>query len=133
MSLVLYSNVDVFVNEYRKEFLINPRGERFNLTPLEERSMVFENATITRNDEGMLEIEGVKTLLNQYKERGKNYERMVSYHPADLIKRHSFLGIVWFSVNGSMSRKVRSRYCCRHKEMAFIEREEVLSHSIQEK
>lgn len=40
MPQVLYTHVDISIDEHRKEFLINPRGERFYCIPLDERSFV---------------------------------------------------------------------------------------------
>lgn len=132
MSQVLYTNVDVSVDEYRKELLINPKGERFYAIPLEDRCMVFEDATITKTEEGVLEIEGMQTLYHEHKGTGRSYEKMVSMYPAELIRRRSFMGMVWYSVDGSMTRRVRVRYCCRHSAYACIERKAFIAHSFTE-
>lgn len=131
MSLILYSGVDVLFYEHSKEFVINPKGERFYGIAMEERSMVFEDATITRNDEGKLEVEGAQPLFTEHKGSGRSYEKMVSMYPAELIRRRSFMGMVWYSVHGSMTRRVRVRYCCRHSEYACIERKAFISYSFK--
>lgn len=132
MSNVIYSGVDLYVNERNKELIINPRGERFYWIDIDERGNVYENAILIRNEEGGYSIEGDQKLYGVHKDRGFNYNALLSRHPKELIRRHSFMGLVWYRVNGTLERTVKTRYACLHNEYCMVERIEVKSQSLKD-
>ncbi len=130
MSKILYSECDLGLNESTKTIVINPRGERFYFISCEEQSSIFTNATITINDDGRYEIEGTQLLYNEHKDSSLSREKLLCEHPEELIRKHSFLGLItWYSVNGIMKREVRTRYVCKHGSYQIDERLEFLSHT----
>jgi hypothetical protein len=134
MSEILYSGIDLSIDEGRKEILIIPRGERFYFIPCNEQSKVFRNATLRlESRSGCYEIEGEQTLYTEHTGIGFDYEKLLCLHPAELIVKKSFLGLKWYSVSGIMKRDIRSRYRCQYKEYRIHERIAILSRTIEER
>ncbi len=127
MSKVLYTNINLSLDENCKSILINPKGERFYFTPCEEQSSIFTNAILSFDEEEHYVIEGTQTIYSNHKGRSSSYEKLLCEHPAELIVRRSFLGFTWYKVNGIMKREMRSRYICQHKAYHIYERLEFLS------
>lgn len=134
MNQVFYSDIDLLIDEDRKEILINPKGERFYFVPCEEQSKIFRNAVLRYNDsEERYGIEGEQTLYTEHKDMGLDYEKLLCLHPKELIHKKSFLGFTWYSVYGVLKREIRSVYLCLHKEYRIHERCSVLSHTYEER
>ena len=95
MSHLCYSNIDLLIDEKRKEILINPRGERFYFVECDEQYKIFRDA-IMRYDsaEERYEIEGEQTLYTKHKGRGRDYEKLLCLHPAQLIHKKAFLDLL---------------------------------------
>lgn len=134
MSNHMYSNIDLLIDEKRKEILINPKGERFYFVPCHEQHTIFRNAILQYNaQEERYEIEGEQTFYSEHKGMSWNYETMVCLHPQELIVKKSFLGVVWYNVSGILKREIKTHYVCEHKEYRIHERSAVISQSIEEK
>lgn len=134
MSEVIYSGIDLSIDEGRKEILINPKGERFYFIPCNEQSQIYRNAILRfERESGSYEIEGEQTLYTEHQGMGFDYEKLLCLHPAELIVQKSFLGLKWYSVSGIMKRDIRSRYRCQHKEYRIHERTAILACTIEER
>lgn len=134
MSEILYSGIDLSIDEERKEILINPKGERFYFIPCNEQSQIYRNATLRfESESGCYEIEGEQTLYTEHQGMGFDYEKLLCLHPAELIIQKSFLGLKWYSVSGIMKRDILSRYRCQHKEYRIHERTVILAYTIEER
>jgi hypothetical protein len=134
MAEILYSGVDLSIDEEFKEILINPKDERFYFIPCNEQSQIYRNATLRYESEsGCYEIEGDQTLYTEHQGIGFDYEKVLCLHPQELIIKKSFLGITWYSVSGIMKREIRSRYRCQHNGYRIHERREILSCVIEER
>lgn len=46
MTLVFLSDIDLLIDEEKKEIVINPRGERFYFVQCEEQYKVFRDAIL---------------------------------------------------------------------------------------
>lgn len=134
MGHICYSDIDLLIDEEKKEILINPKGERFYFVSCEEQYKVFRDA-IMRYDsiEDRYEIEGEQSLYSTHKGIGLDYEKLVCLHPQELIKKKSFFGFTWYNVCGVLKREIRSLYVCQHKEYRIHERTSVISKSYEEK
>lgn len=133
MERVVYEGVDLLIDEGRKEIVINPKGERFYFTGCDEQHRIFRNATVRFEEEkGQYAIDGEQTLYGEHKGVGRSYEKLLCLHPARLIRRHSFFGFVWYSVRGSLSRDVYSRYVCEHTTYRIFERSSIGTHTYGE-
>lgn len=131
MSEVMYKEIDLLIDEARKEILINPRGERFYFVECHEQHKIFRNAILHYDAEkNRYEIEGEQTLYTEHKESGWNYEKLLCCHPAELIVKKSFLGFTWYTVCGIMKRDIRSHYLCKHEQYRIHERLEVIEQTI---
>lgn len=134
MSEVVYSDIDLLIDEKYKEITINPKGERFYFVECEQQSGIFRGACVRFNEEqGCYEIQGYQSFYSEHKAMGFSYEKLLCLHPSELIKKHSFLGLTWYSVSGVMKREIRSTYKSLHKEYRIHERTEILSRTIEEK
>lgn len=134
MSKVIFSDIDLLIDERNKEIIINPKGERFYGVECDAMDSVFTDAVVSLSEEGVYEIEGKQILYREHKDRGRNFKNLLCLHPEALIKRHMFLGLFeWYSVSGVMKREVINRYVCLHKEYRFFERLKFLSHECIEK
>jgi len=134
MSQVIHSDIDLCIDEERKEIIINPKGERFYFVGCEEQHKIFRNAILRYNStEESYKIEGEQTLYTEHKGRGFDYEKLLCLHPIELIKRKSFFGIVWYNVSGILNREVRSVYLCLHKEYRIHVRSGIISKTIKER
>lgn len=134
MSKVIFSNCDISLDEYNAHMLINPVGERFYCIPCENQTNVFRDATLTLNDDDRYVIEGTHLIFTKHRGIGFNYKELLCLHPEELIRKHSFLGLLtWYKVSGTLKREVRAKYLCKHKAYTIDERLEFLSHTcIQE-
>lgn len=133
MAEVIYSGIDVLIDEGRKEMIINPLGERFYFVECEGYNDIYTNATITREEDGTLVVEGDQELYTIHDASGLSYEKLLCAHPEALIRKRSFLGIRWYSVYGILKRQVHSRYRCMHTEYRVHERLKLISQSIEER
>lgn len=134
MSEVIYSDIDLLIDEKYKEIVINPKGERFYFVECEQQSGIFYDASVRFNEEqGYYEIQGWQSLYSEHNAMGFSYEKLLCLHPSELIKIHSFLGLKWYSVSGVMKRKIQSVYKSRHKEYRIYLRTQILSRTIEEK
>ena len=134
MSKVLYNNVDLLLYEGSKHITINPRGERFYFVPCDEQSKIYRNATLYYDEETEhYTIKGEQSLYGEHKAMGRNYEKLLCLHPAELIVKKSFLGFTWYRVSGVLKREIRSHYLCEHNEYRIHERTAILSHTIEER
>lgn len=133
MSKVIFQECNISLSEDNASMLINPAGERFYFIPCESQTSVFNNATLTLDDEGNYMIEGNVTLFTKHKEARFNYEELVCKHPEELIHKRSFLGLLtWYKVSGTMKRELRVKHLCKHKAYTFDERFEVISRTCSE-
>ncbi len=133
MSKVMYSDCAISIEEQNASILINPKGERFYFIPCDAQEGVFTDATLRLMDDGTYEIEGIQLLYTEHKDMALSYEKLLCEHPAELIRKQSFLGFTWYKAIGVMKREVRTRYICKHKTYRIHERLEFLSHTfIQE-
>lgn len=134
MKKVLHENIDLVIDESRKEIIINPRGERFYFVECEEQSKIYHNATLTYEEEGeFYEIEGEQSLYTEHQAMGFDYDKLLCLHPRELIVKKSFLGLKWYSVSGIMKRSIRSHYRCEHKAYRIHERSEIVSTVCEER
>ena len=131
MNTVLFNNIDLMINEHKKEILVNPKGERFYFVKCEESDTIFTDAILSLTQEGRYEITGYQTLYTEHRDSGFSHHKLLCLHPQELIKRHSFLGVVWFSVNGVMTRSIRTCYRCAHTDYHIHERLEIISRSVE--
>lgn len=132
MEEILYDKVEIFISEGNQEILINESGERFYYVSCENQHRVFHNATLSYNkSKECYIIDGEQTLYNEHEESGFDYEELLCKHPAELIKAKSFLGIKYYKVSGTLTRQVKSRYFCKHKNYLIHERS-LLSQSFTE-
>lgn len=128
-----YTNVDLLIEERDKRIVINPPGERFYYVSCEDQHQIFRNATISYNaDEECYEIQGDQSLYTKHHDSGFSYEKLLCLHPAELIRRKSFFGVVWYSISGILKREVQSRYLCKHSEYTIEERTAFLSQTFEE-
>jgi hypothetical protein len=128
-----YSGVDLLIDERNKKIIVNPKGSRFYFVECEDQEKIFRDASLNYDvTQERYEIQGEQTIYSEHHDLGLSYENLLCLHPAELIKRKSFFGIVWYSVSGILKREVRSRYLCKHKEYRIYERTEFLSQSIEE-
>jgi hypothetical protein len=134
MSHVFFSDIDLLIDEERKEIIINPKGERFYFVECVEQYKIFKDATL-RYDEvkECYEIEGEQTLYSEHKGMGLDYEKLLCLHPKELIHKKSFFGFTWYNVCGVLKREIRTVYLCQHKEYRIHERLDVISKSYEEK
>lgn len=132
MAKVLYSGIDILIDEGRKSIVINPKGERFYFVECEEYNDIYTNATITQEEDGSLIIEGEQELYTLHDASGFSYEKLRCVHPESLIRKRNFLGITWYSVYGILKRQVHSRYRCQHLEYTIRERTQILSCHVQQ-
>lgn len=134
MNHVFYSDVDLLIDEDRKEIIINPKGERFYFVRCEEQGKIYRDAILRYDSsEERYEIEGEQTLYTEHKGMALDYEKLLCLHPKELICKKSFFGMSWYNVNGVLKREVRSVYLCLHKEYRIHERCAVLSHTYEER
>ncbi len=98
MSHVCFSDIDLLIDEGKKEILINPKGERFYFVECDEQHKIFRDA-IMRYDsvEERYEIEGEQTLYTEHKGMGLDYEKLLCLHPQELIHQKSFFGFTWYN------------------------------------
>jgi hypothetical protein len=134
MSHVCFSDIDLLIDEGRKEILINPRGERFYFVKCDEQHKIFRDAILRYDSvEERYEIEGEQTLYTEHKGMGLDYEKLLCLHPQELIHKKSFLGFTWYNVCGVLKREIRSVYLCQYKEYRIHERSAVISQSCEER
>lgn len=134
MTHVFFSDIDLLIDEEKKEIVINPKGERFYFVPCEEQYKVFRDAILRYDSvEEKYEIEGQQTLYSKHKGIGRDYEKLLCLHPQELIRKKSFLGFTWYSVSGVLKREIRTVYLCKYKEYRIHERLDVISTSYEEK
>lgn len=133
MPKILYSNVNILIDERNREILINPPSERFYHVAYDEMHTVFFNATLARDGDGSYIIEGKQTLYTKHNAMGGDYEKLLCEHPKELIKKSSLFWLFGtYTVYGVHKREVASRYICRYKEYCIIQREQILSHEFAE-
>lgn len=133
MSHVCFSDIDLLIDEGRKEILINPRGERFYFVLCDKQHKIYRDAILRYDsDKERYEIEGEQTLYTEHKGMGFDYEKLLCLHPKELIHKKSFLGLTWYKVNGVLKREIRSVYLCQHKKYRIHERTAVISQSCEE-
>lgn len=128
MPNMLYSNVNILIDERNREILINPPSERFYNVAYDEMHSVFLNASLASDDDGSYVIEGKQTLYTEHSAIGSDYEKLLCKHPKELIKKSSLFWLFGtYTVSGVHKREVASRYICRYKEYCIIQRESILS------
>lgn len=133
MSHICYSDVDILIDEEKKEILINPKGERFYFVACDEQYKIFRDAQFRYDsDEERYEVTGDQSLYSIHKGIGLDYEKLVCLHPEELIRKKSFFGFAWYNVCGVLKREIRSVYVCQHKEYRIHERLDVISKSYEE-
>jgi hypothetical protein len=133
MTKVLYSNVNILIDERNKELLINPVSERFYHIPCEEMDRIFFDTTLSLDENGSYVIEGKQTIYNEHSAMGSDYEKLLCKHPKELIKKSSLFWLFGlYSVSGVHKREVISKYICRHKEYCIIQREKIISSEFAE-
>lgn len=134
MSHVCFSDIDLLIDEGRKEILINPKGERFYFVSCDEQHKVFRDAILRYDSiEERYEIEGEQTLYTEHKGMGLDYEKLLCLHPKELIHKKSFFGFTWFNVCGVLKREIRSVYLCQYKDYRIHERSAVISQTFEER
>jgi hypothetical protein len=134
MSHVCFSDIDLLIDEGKKEILINPKGEQFYFVACEEQYKVFRDAILRYDSvEERYEIEGEQTLYSEHKGVGLDYEKLLCLHPQELIHKKSFFGFNWCNVCGVLKREIRTVYLCQHKEYRIHERLDVISKSYEER
>jgi hypothetical protein len=95
MTHVFFSDIDLLIDEEKKEIVINPKGERFYFVPCEEQYKVFRDAILRYDSvEEKYEIEGEQTLYSEHKGIGRDYEKLLCLHPQELIHKKAFLGLL---------------------------------------
>lgn len=128
MSKILYTHVNILLNERDKEILINPINERFYNVAYEDMGSVFFDAMLSLDDSGSYIIEGKQTLYNEHSAMGRDYEKLLCKHPKELIKKSSLFWLFGtYTVSGVHKREIHSKYICRYKEYCIIQREKILS------
>lgn len=128
MNKIIYTNVDVLLEEGNKQMIINQAGERFYGVECWNQDIIYRNATVSLNEElGQYTIEGTQTFYSEHKDMGASYEKLLCLHPKELIVKKSFLWMPWYIVSGVMTREIRTLYTCKHKEYVFSQRIEILS------
>lgn len=133
MPKILYSNVNILIDEQNREILVNPTDECFYTIAHEEMGSVFFDATLSLDSDGRYLIEGRQTLYNEHIALGSDYEKLLCKHPKELIKKSSLFWLFGlYKVRGVHKREVSSRYICRYKEYCIIQREKILSHEFAE-
>jgi len=134
MTQVFFSDIDLLIDEEKKEIVINPKGERFYFVPCEEQYKVFRDAILRYDSvEEKYEIEGEQTLYSEHKGVGLDYEKLLCLHPQELIHKKSFFGFTWYNVCGVLKREIRTVYLCQYKEYRIHERLDVISKAYEEK
>jgi hypothetical protein len=134
MTHVFFSDIDLLIDEEKKEIVINPKGERFYFLPCEEQYKVFRDAILRYDSvEEKYEIEGEQTLYSEHKGIGLDYEKLLCLHPEELIHKKSFFGFTWYNVCGVLKREIRTVYLCQYKEYRIHERLDVISKAYEEK
>jgi hypothetical protein len=134
MTQVFFSDIDLLIDEEKKEIVINPKGERFYFLPCEEQYKVFRDAILRYDSvEEKYEIEGEQTLYSEHKAVGLDYEKLLCLHPEELIHKKSFFGFTWYNVCGVLKREIRTVYLCQYKEYRIHERLDVISKAYEEK
>jgi len=134
MTHVFFSDIDLLIDEEKKEIVINPKGERFYFLPCEEQYKVFRDAILRYDSvEEKYEIEGQQTLYSKHKGIGRDYEKLLCLHPEELIHKKSFFGFTWYNVCGVLKREIRTVYLCQYKEYRIHERLDVISKAYEEK
>lgn len=134
MTHVFFSDIDLLIDEEKKEIVINPKGERFYFVACEEQYKVFRDAILRYDSvEEKYEIEGEQTLYSEHKGIGRDYEKLLCLHPKELIHKKSFFGFTWYNVCGVLKREIRTVYLCQHKEYRIHERLDVISKAYEEK
>ncbi|MDD4855419.1 MAG: hypothetical protein PHQ22_10075 [Sulfuricurvum sp.] len=134
MTQVFFSDIDLLIDEEKKEIVINPKGERFYFLPCEEQYKVFRDAILRYDSvEEKYEIEGEQTLYSEHKGVGLDYEKLLCLHPQELIHKKSFFGFTWYNVCGVLKREIRTVYLCQYKEYRIHERLDVISKAYEEK
>lgn len=134
MTQVFFSDIDLLIDEEKKEIVINPKGERFYFVPCEEQYKVFRDAILRYDSvEEKYEIEGEQTLYSEHKGVGLDYEKLLCLHPEELIHKKSFFGFTWYNVYGVLKREIRTVYLCQYKEYRIHERLDVISKAYEEK
>ena len=123
MQEILYEKVEIFISEGNQEILINESKERFYFVDCDDQHRVFHNATLSydKSKECYI-IEGEQTLTNEHNDSGFDYEKLLCLHPAELIKETTFLGMKYYKVHGTLTRQIKSRYFCKHKNYLIHER-----------
>jgi hypothetical protein len=134
MSHVCFSDIDLLIDEGRKEILINPKGERFYFVECDKQHKIYRDAILRYDtDKERYEIEGEQTFYTEHKGIGMDYEKLLCLHPQELIHKKSFLGFTWYRVNGVLKREIRSVYLCQYKEYRIHERCAMISHTYEER
>lgn len=134
MTQVFFSDIDLLIDEEKKEIVINQKGERFYFVPCEEQYKVFRDAILRYDSvEEKYEIEGEQTLYSEHKGVGLDYEKLLCLHPEELIHKKSFFGFTWYNVCGVLKREIRTVYLCQYKEYRIHERLDVISKAYEEK
>lgn len=130
---LLYSGVDIQIDENEKAIIINPAGERFYNSGCDDLHTIFHDASLSVDANGALQIQGVQTIYNRHEDSGFNYQELLCKHPEPLIKKRSFLGLfTYYSVSGSMTREIKSLYSCEYKNYQITQRCEVLSAVVED-
>lgn len=133
MTKVLYSDVNILIDERNKEVLINPVSERFYHIPCEEMYRIFFDATLSLDENGSYVIDGRQTIYTEHSALCGDYEKLLCKHPKELIKEGSFFWLFGlYSVSGVHKREVISRYICRYKEYCIIQRNQIISSEFAE-
>lgn len=133
MPKILYSNVNILIDEQNREILVNPADERFYTIAHEEMGSVFFDATLSLNEDSVYTIEGKQTLYNEHIALGGDYEKLLCRHPKELIKKSSLFWLFGlYRVSGVHKREVYCKYICRYKEYCIIQREKILSYEFAE-
>lgn len=134
MTHVFFSDIDLLIDEEKKEIVINPKGERFYFVPCEEQYKVFRDAILRYDSvEEKYEIEGQQTLYSKHRGIGRDYEKLLCLHPQELIHKKSFLRFTWYNVCGVLKREIRTVYLCQYKVYRIHERLDVISKSYEDK
>ena len=130
---LLYSGVDIRIDEEEKTIIINQAGERFYNSGCDDLQTIFRDASLSVDANGNLQIQGVQTIYNRHVNSGFDYEELLCKHPEQLIKKRSFLGLFsYYSVDGSMTREIKSLYFCEYKNYQITQRCEVLSAVVED-
>ena len=130
---LLYSGVDIRIDEDEKAIIINPTGERFYNSGCDDLHTIFRDASLSADANGNLRIEGIQTIYNKHYDSGSNYEELLCKHPEQLIKKRSFLGLFdYYKVDGSMTREVKSLYFCKRKNYQIMQRCEIVSTVVED-